>query len=188
MKITLIRQQWFPARGTLSQASQKQDKHDLIGGKIMIGEEEICDTLENIANTTFLPPGRYSIGKHICPATQRKALLLKAKSHTEECDKTKGQEAFGKASKCLDKHLEAWQAFRQDQEREVTTHTLLPCLCPRIVAVNGVANRTDGIVAVGRSSLRTPELMLQSQENFERLAKRIYNAVLRGEEVEVVIE
>ena len=65
-------------------------------------------------------------------------------------------------------------------------HGNLPCFCPMIKVGNGVFNRTDGSIIVGKNL--QPGILLHSGNAFEKLYQRIKKAVQRQSDIQLTIK
>lgn len=149
-----------------------------LDGELYIENIKLCDTAENIEGS--LPAGTYTIVRHKCKQYARfvpvilPIIIDKAKSQitdSENIDTTAMQEQ--KCSNCK-KH-----PF-------VCNNTTLPCHCPQIKAGNGIYNRKDGSIIVGKYI--APGCLSHPKEPFENLCERLRKLDGRGAEITLTIE
>lgn len=130
---------------------------ETIDGHLYIFGAKICDTAENA--TRALPEGEYQIHIHYCKQYKRKVLRLKPLSSScEACE----------------------------QLNWVFYDTTLPCYCPQLKIGNGVYNRPDGSIIVGKYLV--PGCLLHSKDAYDPLYQRIRKSIERGNEVFVTIK
>lgn len=127
-------------------------------GYLSIGGRQICETAENSQHC--IPPGTYSIQFVGCQQYGMKMPLIMT-SQPHHC------------SKCMRKKLGS-------------IHGNLPCFCPMIKVGNGVFNRTDGSIIVGKNL--QPGILLHSGNAFEKLYQRIKKAVQRQSDIQLTIK
>ena len=128
-------------------------------GHLTIDGTRVCDTLEN--SLSMVPAGEYEISLIKCKQYSRKMPCLNPQSPCDLCKKSKNSQPS-------------------------SLNFTLPCYCPQIKPGNGVHNRLDGSIIVGRynclGSLIHPKDALDSL--YERIRKSIY----RGNQVKLTIK
>ena len=134
---------------------------ETIDGHLYIFGAKICDTAENA--TRALPEGDYQIHIHHCKQYKRKVLRLKPLSSS------------------LSSSCEACE-----QLQWVFYDTTLPTYCPQLKIGNGVYNRPDGSIIVGK--YHVPGCVLHSKDAYDPLYQRIRKSIERGNEVFVTIK
>lgn len=120
-------------------------------GSLSIDGIKICSTLEN-ANA-LVPAGDYQISLVKCKQYSRKMLLLNPKAPCLKCPKLK----------------------------LVTNNSVLPCYCPMLKPGNGVHNRLDGSILVGRYNCLGS--IIHPKAHFDALYERIRKSLSRGNQV-----
>lgn len=124
-------------------------------GHLSIDGIRICDTLENTNGS--VPAGVYPIHLIKCKQYARKMLLLNPNAPCGLCPKL----------------------------RFVCNNTTLPCYCPMLKPGNGVHNRLDGSILVGRYNC--PGSLVHPKDVFDQLYERIRKSLSRGHEVKISI-
>ena len=125
-------------------------------GRLSIDGNHICDTLEN--STSCVPAGEYVITLLKCKQYSRKMLCLNPNSPCDLCPKL---------------------PF-------VCNNTTLPCYCPQIKPGNGVHNRLDGSIVVGRYNCLGS--IIHPKSAFDSLYERIRKSISRGNQVKLLIK
>ena len=126
-------------------------KGEYTHGSLSIDGIKICSTLEN-ANA-LVPAGDYQISLVKCKQYSRKMLLLNPKAPCLKCPKLK----------------------------LVTNNSVLPCYCPMLKPGNGVHNRLDGSILVGRYNCLGS--IIHPKAHFDALYERIRKSLSRGNQV-----
>lgn len=151
---------------------------ETIDGHLYIFGAKICDTAENAKSA--LPEGDYQIHIHYCKQYKRKVLRLEAA--TREATVT-GDEVSGlrtKSESCLE------GSTKCPLQKWVFYDTTLPCYCPQLKIGNGVYNRPDGSIIVGKYLV--PGCLLHSKDAYDPLYQRIRKSIERGNQVFVTIK
>ena len=134
---------------------------EVIDGQLFIdGSFRLCDTSENA--TTALPAGQYRVSIIKCKQHARKMpVILLHKDVVPSCDK------------CYSLDF-------------VNNNTKMPVFCPQICMGNGVNNRTDGAIVVGKRI--APGCLKHSKETFTTIYERIRKSAERGHDLTLTIE
>lgn len=131
-------------------------KGEYTHGSLSIDGIKICSTLEN-ANA-LVPAGDYQISLVKCKQYSRKMLLLNPKAPCLKCPKLK----------------------------LVTNNSVLPCYCPMLKPGNGVHNRLDGSILVGRYNCLGS--LIHPKDAFDALYERIRKAISRGTVITLTVK
>jgi len=134
-------------------------------GHLIIDDVQVCDTLEN--TSARVPAGSYPVTLIKCHQYGRKMPILAVPEPVAE-----PVEAVEGCSKCPKLDF-------------VCGNTTLPCYCPMLKPGNGVCNRLDGSILIGRKSCLG--LIIQSKDYFDALYARIRMSIARGGKVELVV-
>lgn len=133
---------------------------NVIEGQLYVDGIYTCDTLEN--ETDCLPTGRYGVVINKCHQHARKMpLVVEEDTIVVKC-----------CGRC--KH-----------RKFVSHNTPMPRYCPQLSAGNGVYNRHDGSILVGKRGAFG--LLLYPKETFDNLYQRIRKAMARGRRIIVYI-
>ena len=124
-------------------------------GYLTIDGTRICDTLENAKSC--VPAGVYPIRLVKCKQYARKMPVLIPNAPCSMCKK----------------------------QKFVYNNTTLPCYCPMLKPGNGVHNRLDGSILVGKYN--GPNSLIHPREAFDPLFERIRKALSRGNKVTLTI-
>ena len=139
-------------------------KGEITEGHLYIDGQEVCQTLENTRNG--LDAGLYVVNLVKCRQYARKMICL---SRT-------ATDGLFQSEACL----------RCEVNGEVFSNTLLPNFCPMIKPGNGIHNRLDGSLLVGRrNSLGS---LVHPKPCFDALYDRIRKSKERGREVTLEIQ
>lgn len=142
-------------------------KPDTIDGQIWIDGMKVCDCAENAHHS--LEPGTYQIVVQKCAFRSRKMplIILSADYQPPCCDCSQAG--------CV--------GFNSTPHKGGDGGGLLYCsqLCPG----NGVYNRTDGAIIVGK--YLTPGCLVHPKTTFDNLFERIRKNIERGNEVNLII-
>ena len=128
-----------------------------IDGQISIYGRHICDCEENAA--TALPPGTYPVPLVNCHQYARKMPVVRLSS-------------LPPCSSCPRRPF-------------VGSNTRLPLVCPMLKPGNGVCQRTDGSIIVGRRAV--PGCLVRPRAAFAALYERIRKTLERGKPVRLHI-
>ena len=131
-------------------------KGEYTHGKLTIDGHRVCDTLEN-ANA-LVPAGIYDLTLIKCKQYARKIPCLNPHPPCDLCPKL---------------------SF-------VCTNSTLPCYCPQIKPGNGVHNRLDGSILVGKYNCLNS--LIHPRTTFDPLYERIRKSVSRGNQVTLIIK
>lgn len=140
-------------------------KGEAIDGHLYIDGSKICDTAENAEYC--LKPGTYPVVRHKCKQYARFVpAILSGSIETQE-----SLSAFCEHCQKLDL---------------VFSNTTLPCFCPQIKMGNGIHNRKDGSILVGKYIC--PGCLSHPKAPFENLCERMRKLNGRGSEITLTIE
>ena len=131
-------------------------KSEYTEGQLSIEGVRICSTLEN-ANAQ-VPAGEYPIRLVKCKQYARKMPCLNPHPPCDLCPKLKF----------------------------VCMNSTLPCYCPQIKPGNGVHNRLDGSILVGKYNCLNS--LIHPKTTFDPLYERIRKSVSRGNQVTLIIK
>lgn len=123
-----------------------------LDGALYIDNVKVCNTVENAESC--IKQGEYKIELVYCKHHKRKMPIL--------------IESKGACSNCV-------------LHREASNNTPMPCHCPQITMGNGVHNRHDGAIIVGKPLCAG--VLVSTRYAFNELFKRIDNYIRRGQEV-----
>lgn len=162
---------------------------ETIDGHLYIFGAKICDTAENA--TRALPEGDYQIHIHHCKQYKRKVLCLSpvkglCLEGTTAKRSVTGDAVSGlrtKSESCLEGSTKCESC---EQLQWVFYDTTLPCYCPQLKIGNGVYNRPDGSIIVGKYLI--PGCVLHSKDAYDPLCQRIRESIERGNQVFVTIK
>jgi len=124
-------------------------------GRLSIDGNHICDTLENALSC--VPSGEYTITLLKCKQYSRKMLCLNPNAPCLQCPKL----------------------------RFVCMNSTLPCYCPQIKPGNGIHNRLDGSIIVGRYNCLGS--IIHPKSAFDNLYERLRKSISRGHQVKLTI-
>lgn len=149
-----------------------------LDGELYIEDIKLCNTAENIEGS--LPAGTCTIIRHKCKQYARFVPVIlplvteKAKAQITDPEAIDSKAMLEqKCSNC--KKLEL-----------VCNNTTLPCHCPQIKAGNGIYNRKDGSIIVGKYI--APGCLSHPKEPFENICERLRKLDGRGAEITLTIE
>ena len=129
---------------------------ETIDGHLIIDGTRICDTAENAKSA--LPEGCYEVSLIKCKQYRKKVICLKSHPICESCPQLE------------------WVFY----------DTTLPCYCPMLKIGNGVYNRPDGSIIVGKYLV--PGCVLHSADAYNPLYQRIRKSIERGNKVVLTIK
>lgn len=134
-------------------------KTNTIDGHVFIDGSRICDCAENAIHS--LPTGKYTIAIIKCHQHARKMpVILLHQDIAPNCDHCA-------AIKC------------------VNNNTCMPCYCAMLKAGNGVYNRKDGSIIVGR--YLAPGCLSHPKDTFDVIYQRIRKSCERGHTITLYI-
>lgn len=125
-------------------------------GILTIEGVRVCDTLEN--TSSCIPSGNYDITLIKCKQYARKMPCLNAQAPCDLCPKLKF----------------------------VCTNSVLPCYCSMLKPGNGVHNRLDGSILVGRYNCLGS--LVHPKDFFGSLFERIRKSISRGNQVTLIVK
>lgn len=134
-------------------------KGEFTHGHLTVNGLHVCDTLEN-ANAQ-VPAGEYVISLIKCKQYSRKMMCLNPSAPCSKCPKSLNPQPS-------------------------SLNSVLPCYCPMLKPGNGVHNRLDGSIIVGRYNCQGS--VIQPKAAFDALYERIRKSHSRGHEVILVIK
>ena len=137
----------------------------------------VCDTLEN--HHSSLPPGQYRVEVVKCRFRSRKMPLVITPAHSPEPD-TPTISPARICSKCAKAGHEGINS--SPHKRHATGEAVF---CPMLAPGNGIHNRHDGSILVGKRGARG--LLLHPLTTFDLLYDRIRRSAERGNEVTLTI-
>lgn len=127
-------------------------------GRLSIDGNHICDTLENALSC--VPSGEYTITLLKCKQYSRKMLCLNPKAPCTLCKKSLNSQPS-------------------------SLNFTLPCYCPQIKPGNGIHNRLDGSIIVGRYNCLGS--IIHPKSAFDNLYERLRKSISRGHQVKLTI-
>ena len=133
-------------------------KSEYTHGSLSIDGNKICSTLEN--SHGLVPAGTYPISLIKCKQYARKMLCLNSEAPCTLCKKSLNSNPS-------------------------SLNFVLPCYCPMLKPGNGVHNRLDGSILVGRYNC--PGSLVHPKDVFDQLYERIRKSLSRGHEVKISI-
>ena len=136
-------------------------------GTLSIDGTKICHTLEN--SNALLPAGVYPISLIKCKHHARKMPCLNPSTPCDRC------------SKSLNSHCNATLSKRDPS----SLNFVLPCYCPMLKPGNGVHNRLDGSILIGRYNCLGS--LVHPKDFFDSLFERIRKSLSRGNEILLTI-
>lgn len=125
----------------------------------------VCDTLEN--HHSSLPPGQYRVEVVKCHFRSRKMPVV--------CDSESSNANTNANSLCSECPRKPY----------IGINTSMPRFCPMLAPGNGIHNRHDGSILVGKRGARG--LLLHPLTTFDLLYERIRRSAERGNEVTLTI-
>ena len=128
---------------------------EYVHGLLSIDGDRVCDTLEN--STSMVPSGSYDISLLKCKQYSRKMICLNPNAPCLQCPKL---------------------SF-------VCMNSTLPCYCPQIKPGNGVHNRLDGSIIVGKYNCLGS--IIHPKSAFDNLYERLRKSISRGNQVKLTI-
>ena len=129
---------------------------EYVHGSLTIDGNRVCHTLEN--SQSCVPAGVYAISLLKCKQYSRRMICLNPNAPCDLCPKLKF----------------------------VCMNSTLPCYCPQIKPGNGVHNRLDGSILVGKYNCLNS--LLHPKTTFDPLYERIRKSVSRGNQVTLIIK
>ena len=142
-------------------------------GVLTIDGTRVCDTLENALS--MVPAGEYDVSLLKCKQYARKMLCLNAQPPCDLCLRTRNME------------LGTWNLEPGTMNHEpLTMNSSLPCYCPMLKPGNGIHNRLDGSILVGRYNCLGS--LIHPKTTFDPLYERIRKSLSRGNQVILIIK
>ena len=139
-------------------------KGEYTHGSLSIDGTKICSTLEN-ANA-LVPSGDYVISLIKCKHHSRKMPVLNPNAPCDRCPRS----------------LRSALPLGQSKNPNPSSLNLtLPCWCPQIKPGNGVHNRLDGSILVGKYNCLGS--LIHPRDAFDPLYERIRKSISRGNQV-----
>lgn len=151
-------------------------RDEAIDGALYIDGLKICDCAENAKSA--IPVGTYPIIRHKCKQKARYVPLIL------QNDEGLGMKVEGKS---LNSQLSILnqKCSRCKKLNMVSSNTNMPCFCPQIAMGNGVHNRTDGAIIVGKYLI--PGCLTHTKEPYENICERLRKLDSRGSSVTITI-
>ena len=137
------------------QLKRIRHRPETIDGQIWIDGQKVCDCAENAHHC--LPEGEYQIAVCKCSKHARKMPIVLPQPDCSNCSKL---------------------SF-------VGNNTSMPCKCVQLCPGNGVYNRTDGAILVGKYIC--PGCLSHPKTAFDNLYDRIRKSAERGHEIQLII-
>jgi hypothetical protein len=144
-------------------------KGEYCEGTLSIDGVRICSTLENAG--ALAPSGDYPISLIKCKQYSRKMPLLAP----EPVEGNLNLESWNLKQRCM-------QCKRLSF---VCMNSTLPCWCPMLKPGNGIHNRLDGSILVGKYNCLNS--LIHPRDVFDPLCERIRKSISRGNTVTVTI-
>lgn len=149
-----------------------------LDGELYIENIKICDTAENLEGS--LSAGTYAIIRHKCKQYSRFMPVIMPQT----TDNAKSQITD---SEPVEPNAMLEQKCTNCQKLDlVCNNTTLPCHCPQIKPGNGIYNRKDGSIIVGKYI--APGCLSHPKAPFENLCERLRKLNDRGAEITLTIE
>ena len=154
---------------------------ETIDGQIWIDGQRVCDSAEN--NKFALAPGTYPITLVKCHQHARKMPVILA-------DESLRVQEFKSSNDTLEplnqsKTIELLNCSACPKLPYVGNNSTMPMICPMLKPGNGVYNRTDGSIIVGKHL--APGCLSHPLEAFHSLYERIRKNNERGNPVYIII-
>ena len=130
-------------------------RYEYVHGRLTIDGKFVCHTLEN--TNSRVPAGEYTITLANCKQYARKMPQVNQNAPCSLCPKL---------------------IF-------VSNNTTLPCYCPMLKPGNGVHNRLDGSILVGKFNIRGS--LIHPKDAFDPLFERIRKSLSRGNQVTLTV-
>lgn len=175
-------------------------------GILSIDRLHICETAE--ATQTMLPSGKYRVSILKCPDDKRNIPIIQIDAKDSfpsarcKCctEKTEAHikirmEEYETLERCCFKEEQReeirsyeYAVVSESRQRHIEVDASVGncCYCPRILPGNGVYNRTDGAILIGRYLI--PGILTKSRDVFDRLYNRIEKTLARNKEVWLIIK
>jgi hypothetical protein len=154
---------------------------EYVHGRLSIDGNRICDTLEN--SLSMVPSGSYDIALLKCKQYSRKMPCLKAASKRE---KSQACLSYSEREQARPQVNLSAPCLQCPKLRLVCTNSTMPCYCPQIKPGNGVHNRLDGSILVGRYNCLGS--LIHPKTTFDPLYERIRKAISRGTVITLIIK
>lgn len=153
-------------------------KGEYAEGVMSVGGKEVCDTLENAY--TCLPKGEYRLELKKCKHYEHRMVLvgkeqLKEEPKAQPDEGAETQQEGTTASITAKNDRRCRICPRLDN---VNQNTVLQKYCPMIKQGNGVHNRHDGSILVGKRGALG--LLINTEDAYEALFERLRKTVKRG--------
>ena len=152
-------------------------------GHLSIDGLRICDTLEN--SKGLVPAGDYPIHLIKCKHHARKMPVLKAASKRAESQASLSYPEREQARPQVNPNAPCDRCPRSLNPNPSSLNFTLPCYCPILKPGNGVHNRLDGSILVGKYNCLNS--LIHPKAAFDSLYERIRKSMSRGHEVKLSI-
>lgn len=155
-------------------------KGEYTHGHLTIDGVRICSTLEN--SNAQVPAGEYVITLLKCKQYSRKMICLKAANKREESQACLSSPEREQARPKVNASAPCLQCPKL---RLVCTNTTMPCYCPMIKPGNGIHNRLDGSILVGKFNCLNS--LIHPKTVFDALYERLRKSIGRGNKVTLIV-
>ena len=155
-------------------------KGEYTHGSLSIDGTRICSTLEN-ANA-LVPAGEYQISLIRCKQYARKMPVLKAAIERAE---SQASLSFPEHEQARPQVNPSAPCRKCPKLKFVCMNSTLPCYCPMIKPANGIHNRLDGSILVGKYNCIN--CLIHPKTTFDPLYERIRKSISRGNQVKLII-
>lgn len=153
---------------------------DTIDGQIWIDGMRVCDSAEN--NKFALAPGTYPITLVKCHQHSRKMPVIMLPA----CESIKDPEFQSSSNlETLEHETLKQKCSACPKLPYVGNNSTMPMICPMLKPGNGVYNRTDGSIIVGK--YLAPGCLVHPKTTFDNLFERIRKNAERGNEINIII-
>lgn len=159
-------------------------KGESIDGQIFIDGTKVCDCAENAHHC--LPPGEYQVQVIKCHQHARKMPIIMLPA----CESSRVSEFQSSKIETL-KPASATETLKPQCAHckklpFVGNNTSMPCKCVQLCPGNGVYNRTDGAILLGK--YLAPGCLTHPKTAFDTLYERIRKNSERGNEITLTIQ
>ena len=158
-------------------------KGEYVHGRLTIDGNFVCHTLEN--TNSRIPAGEYPITLVKCKHHSRKMPVLKAAIKREESQAGLSFPEREQARPQVNSNCPCDRCPRSLNPNPSSLNLTLPCYCPMIKPGNGVHNRLDGSILVGK--FNTWGAIIHPKDAFDPLYERIRKSLSRGNQVTLTV-
>ncbi len=156
---------------------------EYVHGRLTIDGNFVCHTLEN--TNSRIPAGEYPITLVKCKHHSRKMPVLKAAIKREESQAGLSFPEREQARPQVNSNCPCDRCPRSLNPNPSSLNLTLPCYCPMIKPGNGVHNRLDGSILVGK--FNTWGAIIHPKDAFDPLYERIRKSLSRGNQVTLTV-